>query len=155
RRLTVTVPAGLPVGPVSVHVTNRISNEVSDARSLDIVSLALPDLGSATPGATGVVVRIAGSPNSRFAAGTRASFGLGITVRATTVESATSLLATIDIASSAAIGPRDVAVISTTQHAVALGGFAVAVATPINQRPVITSGVTQTITLPAGASLSG
>jgi hypothetical protein len=37
RRLTVTVPNGLPVGTVRVRVTNRITNEVSDGRSLEIV----------------------------------------------------------------------------------------------------------------------
>lgn len=155
RRLTITVPEGLPVGTTAVRVTNRTTGEVSEARPLEIVTLSLPDSVSAAPGATSVVVRVTGSPNSQFVAGsTRAAFGAGITVRSTTVDSATSLRATIDVASTAALGPRDVAVISPTQRAVLKAGFAMA-APPTNQPPVVNAGADQTITLPATATLTG
>src|SRR5262245_39680630 len=157
RRLAVTVPATLPVGAVTVRVTNASGTEIADARALEIVSLQLPEAVSGLRGANGIVVRIAGSPNTRFASGTRVTLGAGITVRSTTVESATTLRATIDIAPAAALGPRDVIVISPPQRAILAGGFSVTAATPppTNSAPIVSAGANQTVTLPAGVSLNG
>jgi hypothetical protein len=123
RRLAVKVPEGLPVGTVSIHITNRTSGEVVDARSVDIVSLTLPDVSTATPGASGLAVRIVASPNTRFTAATRLTFGPGISVRSTTIESPTDIVAMVDVAPTAAIGLRDVAAISPTQRAALRGGL--------------------------------
>src|SRR5262249_16494132 len=63
RRLTATVPPGVGVGTVAVRVINRIRFEISNARGLEIVSMKLSDVASASAGAVGVAVRIAGSTN--------------------------------------------------------------------------------------------
>src|SRR5262245_55779091 len=44
RRLSVTVPNTLPVGPVTVRVLSRGTGEVTDVRTLDILSIDLPDV---------------------------------------------------------------------------------------------------------------
>ena len=141
RRLSVTVPASLPVGTVAVQVVNRISGELSDSRPFDVVSLHLPEVASAAPGAANVSVRVTGSPNSRFTQGTtRATFGAGVTVHSTTVQSASSLVANVSVSSSAAIGLRDVIVLSTTQTARLAGGFSIQTTPPANRAPTANAG---------------
>ena len=98
RRLTVTVPDGLPAGTTTLLVQNKITQETSAGKSIEYVTLALPDATSGAPGASVLAVRIAGSPNAAFAAGTRVSLGAGVTVTATTIQSPTSLIATVSIA---------------------------------------------------------
>jgi RHS repeat-associated protein len=80
---------------------------------------------AAPRGSTGLTIRITGSPNAQFVSGARAAFGSGVTVNSTTVESATSLVANITVAASAALGPRAVGVISPTQTAILAGAFAI------------------------------
>src|SRR5262245_24810367 len=54
RRLAVTVPATLPIGTVTVRVSNASGTEMADARALDIVSLQLPEVVSGLRGANGI-----------------------------------------------------------------------------------------------------
>ncbi|MGE5245125.1 MAG: PKD domain-containing protein [Betaproteobacteria bacterium] len=156
RRLSVIVPAGLPVGPAALAVTDTVTGEVSTGMSMQVIAISLPDVRAAAPGAAGLVVAIQGTPNVAFAAGaTRASFGAGITVTALTVDSPTLVHATISVASTAALGTRTVATFTSSQTAMLLSGFSVASAAPANKAPVVAAGPNQTITLPAGAGLAG
>src|SRR5262249_55800938 len=115
--------------------------EASDTRRIDVVSLTQLDIRSGTQGASGLVVRISASSNSQFRADSRPTFGPGVTVRSATVESPSSLLATIDISATAVPGPRDVGVISAAQHAVLRSGFEVTRPTTEPVPPVITATV--------------
>jgi hypothetical protein len=136
RRLTVAVPAGLPIGTAALRVVNTATGEASAGKSLEIIEIQLPEVASATVGAAGVNVRIAGSANATFAAGTtRAAFGTGITVNSTTVESATSLVANITVSPTAAPGGRSVGVITGTQTVQRPTAFFV-VEVPNNRPPV-------------------
>jgi hypothetical protein len=138
RRLTVAVPAGLPVGSAALSVVNTATGEASTGKSLEVIEIALPNQTSASIGANNLNVRIVGSPNTAFVAGsTRATFGAGVTVNATTVESANSLIANISVASTATVGTRAVGVITNTQTALRAGAFSV-VEAPVNHPPVWT-----------------
>ena len=130
RRVTVTVPAGLPIGTAALLVLNTATGETSAGKSLEVIEINLLEVASAAVGASNVSVRITGSPNTAFVAGsTRATFGAGITVNATTVESPTSLVANISVSQTAAIGTRAVGVINNTQTAVRAQAFTVVAAT--------------------------
>src|SRR5262245_21225473 len=109
RQLTVVVPNGLPIGTAALSVLNKQTGEVSTGKSLEVIAIDLPDTTSAALGANNLNVRITGSPNTAFVAGaTRATFGAGITVNSTTVQSATSLVATITVSATATVGTRAV-----------------------------------------------
>ena len=140
--LTVTVPAGLPVGPASVRVTNRANGEVSQGLSLNVLDLRLTGAVSAARGSTNLNVPIQGSFNSVFAQGpTRAVFGTGVTVHSTTVTSPTTLIANISIAATAALGARQIGVTSTNQQAILPAAFTITdVGTPANQAPSANAG---------------
>ncbi len=138
RTLTLRVPDGLPPGRVTLTVRNTVSNETSAGTGLDVLAIALPTVASAAPGASGVQVRITGSSNVVFLAGkTTVSFpgGTGITVASTTVESPTSLVAVINVASTAPLGARNVQVKTSTQTSLLIGGFQVGTAPPANRNP--------------------
>ena len=76
-----TVPAGLPIGTAALRVLNTPTGETSAGKSLEIIAIYLPEVTSAAVGASNVNVRITGSPNTAFVAGsTRATFGAGVTV---------------------------------------------------------------------------
>ncbi len=136
RRLSVRVPSGLPAGRVDLKVDNTANGESSTGAGLDLVTLTLPQLSSASVGAQNVQVRIVGSANARFVAGsTRPAFGAGITVVGTIVESATSLVITINIAANATPGSRSVSVTTSTQSLLLTDGFTVTAAPPPNQPP--------------------
>ena len=151
RRVTVTVPDGLAVGAAALTVRNTATGEASSGKSLDILTISLPGVTSSSPGASNVNVRIAGSANTAFVPGsTRAAFGAGITVNATAVESANSLVANISVSSAAALGLRAVSVITNAQTALKAGAFAV-VEAPLNHPPVWTPLQNPTVT--AGSSL--
>jgi hypothetical protein len=154
RRLTVVVPAGVPAGPAALRVVNTISGETSDGRSLDVITLTLPEVAAGAPGTTGLPVHIAGSALASFVVGTRAALGAGITVTGTRIDSAHDLVVTVTIAATAALGPRDVNVTTSTQTVRLGGGFTVQ-APGTNHAPTVSAGTNQTITLPAGASLNG
>ena len=84
RRLTVRVPAGLPVGATALRVTNTATGATSEGLSVQIITIDLGNVVSAPVGATGVAVRITGSPNAQFASNnTRVLFGAGVTVSGT------------------------------------------------------------------------
>ncbi|MGE5243952.1 MAG: hypothetical protein ACM3SQ_06970, partial [Betaproteobacteria bacterium] len=68
RRLSVIVPAGLPVGPAALAVTDTVTGEVSTGMSMQVIAISLPDVQAAAPGAAGIVVAIQGTPNVAFAA---------------------------------------------------------------------------------------
>jgi hypothetical protein len=126
RRLRVNVPSGLPAGTAALRVRNLVSGELSAGQNLQIVTLSLPETTSAARGASEVAVRLTGSSNSQFVNGSsRAAFVTGITVHATVVESATTLVATISIAPTAPLGPGAVSVISGTQTATVANAFTV------------------------------
>jgi Bacterial Ig domain/von Willebrand factor type D domain len=136
RRLTLTVPAGLPVGTASLSVLNTATGEKSAGTSLEIIAISLAGVNSGQVGTSNLSVRITGSRNTTFAAGTtRAAFGAGVTVNSTTVESATSVVANISISPTATVGTRAVSVISSTQTAQLLGAFTV-LAAAVNHPPV-------------------
>jgi PKD repeat protein len=137
RRLSVRVPAGLPPGTVTVTVLNTATGEASTTATFDLVTIALPDVGSGIIGAQGVPVRITGSAAAKFAGTSpRVTFGAGVTVVSTTVESATSLVATINIAATAAAGARAVSITSSVQSLLLTDGFQVATAPPPNRPPL-------------------
>jgi hypothetical protein len=106
-------------------VINRTTNRITAARSLDVVPLIVAAMPPLAPAATAIPIRIVGSRNGQFAAASRVVLGPGVTVRTMTVESATSIVATVDVAPSAPIGPRDVVVVSPKQRAVAIGAVSV------------------------------
>ena len=158
RRLTVRVPTELPPGPAAVVVLNKSTQEAIGGLTLAVVALSLPETAAGQRGAINLRVRILGSPNSRFGTGSRANFGAGITVVSTTIESATSAVATINITAAAALGSRAVSMISTTQTATQDGVFTVTLdppPPPANLAPTVSAGSNQTTTLPSGATLSG
>ena len=98
RRLTVVVPNGLPIGTAALSVLNKPTGEMSKGKSLEVIAIYLPDTTPAPLGANNLNVLVTGSPNTAFVAGTtRATFGAGITVNSTTVQSATSLVANISV----------------------------------------------------------
>ncbi len=146
RTLTVRVPAGLLPGRVALKVRNLVTRQDSAGVSLEVLAIALPETRSAVPGSSGVPIRIAGSSNVVFVAGkTTVSFpgGTGITVTSTTVESATTLVATVNIASTAATGARNVQVKTSTQTALLPGGFEVTAQPPpppVNHDPTASAG---------------
>ena len=68
---------------------------------------------------------------TNFQAGASASFGAGVTVTSTTVVSSTQLSVALAIATTAALGPRDVTVSNPDgQSAVSPGGFTVGLSAP-------------------------
>jgi hypothetical protein len=136
RRLTVVVPNGLPIGTAALSVLNKQTGEVSTGKSLEVIAIDLPDTVSAHLGATNLNVLVTGSPNTAFVAGaTRATFGAGITVNSTTVQSATSLIANISVSATAAVGTRGVGVVTNTQTAQRSGAFSLTEA-PLNHPPI-------------------
>jgi len=136
RRLTVVVPSGLPVGTAALSVLNKQTGEVSGGKSLEVIAISLSGATSASLGANNVNVLVVGSPNTAFVAGsTRATFGAGITVNSTTVQSATSLVANISVSATATIGTRAVGVVTNTQTAQRIGAFSL-IETPVNHAPV-------------------
>src|SRR6185503_11756948 len=111
--------------------------ESAGGRTLQVVALTLPGLASAAPGAQQVAVAVSGSSNLQFAAGrTTVSFGSGVTVSAVQVSSPTNLIATINVAATAAPGARTLNVITSTQTAMLAGAFSIA--NP-NRSPAFTS----------------
>ena len=158
RRLTVAVPFGLPVGTTALSVLNKSSGETSAGKSLEVIAISLPDVSTAPLGTSNLNVRIAGSPNTAFVAGsTRATFGAGVTVNSTTVESATSLIANISVSPTAALGPRAAAVVTNTQTA-QLNGALTLIAAAVNHPPVWTTfsnptlNVGDTLSVPLAAT---
>jgi PKD repeat protein len=142
RRLGVRVPAGAPIGPTAVTIINTATGEQTDAGSIEVIRLFLPEISAAPAGST-VAVRVTGSPNVLFAAGTntRVGFGAGITVQSTTVESPTSLVATLVISASAAAGPRALTMQTINQNAIEPAAFTVGAAgTPVNRAPTASAG---------------
>src|SRR4051812_29688651 len=136
RRLTVVVPNGLPIGAAALSVVNKQTGEVSRGKSLEVIAISLPDKTSALVGTNNLNVLITGSPNTAFVAGaTRATFGGGITVNSTTVQSPTSLVANISISATATVGTRGVGVITNTQTAQRTDAFSVTAA-PVNHPPI-------------------
>ena len=157
RRLAVTVPPGLPAGRVALRVTNLTTQEISEGLSIDIVGIGLHSVSSAPRGSSNLSVRMTGTSNSRFVAGSsRAAFGAGITVHSTTVESATSLVASISVAGTAALGPRTVGVISPTQTATLASALTVTAAgTPPNHAPSASAGGSYSVQSGVSLTLTG
>ncbi len=140
RRLTLRVPAGLPVGRVNLTVRNTVTGEQSAGVGFEVIEIHLAGTTAAAQGASGIPIRIAGSSNVQFVAGqTSVTFGAGVTVGAITVESATSLVTTIAVSASATPGPRDITVKTSQQTSLLSGGFQITTPPPPNRSPVITS----------------
>ena len=155
RRLTVVVPDGLPIGTTALTVTNTATGDIGQGASFEVVGLTVSGTTTASPGSTGVQIVVQGSPNAAFINGaTKLAFGAGLTLTALTIDSATQLHATLSIAPSAALGPRAMSVSTSTQTLAVLNAFTVGIA-PANRAPTVSAGANATITLPAGASLSG
>ncbi|MBI5755929.1 MAG: tandem-95 repeat protein, partial [Nitrospirae bacterium] len=137
RRLTVKVPDASPVGRAALRVRNKVSGEISEGISVEIIEISLSGVTSAPVGTANLNVRIIGSANCQFIAGkTRAAFGTGVTVNSTTVESLTSLTANITVSPTAAIGSRSIGVVTNTQTAIRPGAFTITSAAT-NNAPVI------------------
>lgn len=158
RRLTLRVPDGLAIGTAAISVLNKATGETSAGVSIEVLGLSLPEVDSASPGTSNLKVRILGSPNAIFGVGSRAVFGAGITVHSTTVESATSIVATLSVGANAALGPRNVTVQASTHTAVQVDGFSVVAAPPpppANLAPVVSAGAPVTIGSGGIATLQG
>ena len=154
RRLTVVVPNGLPIGTAALSVLNKQTGEVSTGKSLEVIAIDLPDRASAALGTNNLNVRVTGSPNTAFIAGaTRATFGPGITVNTTTVQSATSLIANISVSATATVGTRAVGVVTNTQTAQRIGAFSLT-ETPVNHPPIWSPLDNQTLNVGAARDLS-
>src|SRR5256712_4385060 len=96
------------------------------------VTLTVPTIASVSPssGAPGASLTVSVT-GTNFQAGASASFGAGVTVTSTTVVSSTQLSVALAIATTAALGPRDVTVSNPDgQSVVRLGGFTVALPSP-------------------------
>ncbi len=155
RRLAVKIPTGLSVGPTPLRVLNTATGEVSDGKSIEVIEITLPEVTSAPLGATNLNVRINGSSNTKFLAGsTRAAFGTGVTVNATTVESPTSLVADITVSSTAATGTRAIGVTTSTQTAVLLDVFSLIDAS-VDPPPLADAGPDQNAAVGALVTLDG
>ncbi len=137
RRVAVRVPGGLETGTATVSILNTVTNDSTSVGTINILSLSLPEVRSGAPGATGVDVLVRAGGAANFVAGqTRVTFGAGLTVRSVSVISATELRASVDIASTAAEGPRAVSVTVPRQSLVLANAFSVSTASPVNQDPV-------------------
>ncbi len=138
RRLNVAVPPGLPAGTASLLVTDVVTGETSEGLNFEILQLTLPGVRSGSPGAAGLQVVLAGSPNTQFGAlkPARVTFGAGVTVRSVIVETPQRALATIDISATAVLGPRSVTVRPVNQSLLAANAFTVISAPPPNRDPV-------------------
>jgi RHS repeat-associated protein len=140
RRLNVRVPAGLGVGRTSVAVRNSGTGEMSTGVSFDLLRIELPETKSAIRGASGVKVRVTGSPNLAFVAGkTSVIFSPPIPVTSVTVESPRSLVATIDVPATALPGARTIATRTSTQSAQLENAFTITEA-PTNRAPTSRPG---------------
>ena len=96
------------------------------------VILTVPTIASVSPssGAPGASLTVSVT-GTNFQAGASASFGAGVTVTSTTVVSSTQLSVALAIATTAALGPRDVTVSNPDgQSAVSPGGFTVGLSAP-------------------------
>src|SRR5881296_3136413 len=96
------------------------------------VTLTVPTIASVSPssGAPGASLTVSVT-GANFQAGASASFGAGVTVTSTTVVSSTQLSVALAIATTAALGPRDVTVSNPDgQSAVSPGGFTVGLSAP-------------------------
>ena len=158
RRLAVKVPNGLPVGTAALRIVNTGTGEVTDGPAFSVIDGQLTSGASAARGASGVTVRVVGSANTQFAAtNTRFTFGTGISIQSTTVESPTTATAVISVSTAAPLGVRSLTIVTTTQTLMLVDAFTVTdgTQTPTNQPPTVNAGTAQTITLPAGASLNG
>ncbi|MGE5245573.1 MAG: Ig-like domain-containing protein, partial [Betaproteobacteria bacterium] len=155
KRLTVKVPAGLPVGTTALLVTNRVTGEASAGRSIEVIAFAL-DPAAAGPGTTATIT-VQGSANTQLTAtSTRVAIsGSGVTITATSVPTPTTAIVSVSVTADAAAGPRDVSVVSGSLMALVPGGFTIGTAAPANQAPVVSAGPPQTVTLPAAAALAG
>src|SRR5262249_11989242 len=83
--------------------------------------------------------------------------GIGITTSNVIALNSTHLTAQVVIAATAALGTRTLTVTSGAEIVSLPNAFAVEVPSspPINQPPIVSAGINQTITLPNAASLSG
>src|SRR2546427_5044003 len=96
------------------------------------VTLTVPTIPSVSPssGAPGASLTVSVT-GTNFQAGASASVGAGVTVTSTTVVSSTQLSVALAVATTAALGPRDVTVSNPDgQSVVRLGGFTVALPPP-------------------------
>ena len=151
RRLSLRVPNGLPVGAASVRIVNTITSGITNVPAIQILALDPLQPSQAAPGAVGVAVTMRAQGAAAFVSGqTRVTFGAGITVRAVAVQSATELVATIDVSAAAVPGVRPISVTVPRQSLVLTNGFTVATTPPpTNVAPVVNAGPDQTITFPA------
>jgi RHS repeat-associated protein len=155
RRLGIRVPAGFPIGPASVRVTNQTTGHSAYGATLQVIAISLPETRSAARGAQNVAVRIAGTSNVQFVAGrTTVMFGAGVTVTGVQVTSPTSLLATVSIGPTTPLGLRNVTVVTSTQTAQLLGAFSITGANPV-QTPIANAGSDQTVAVGTVVTLNG
>lgn len=139
--LTLTAATGVLAGTPSTAGTANFTIQVTDSNqatatrafSLTVNPAAvIQSLAPNTaPAGVSLQVTITGS-NTHFVQGTtEVTFGSGVTVSRVTVDSATSALAQIAIASSAAPGSRTVTALTGAEQASLVNGFTIAAAIPI------------------------
>lgn len=168
---TVSFGAGITVNSVTVNSGTSLAANITIAagaaagvRDVTVTTGGTPVTGTglfsvtATPAqitsvlpASGqqgasVVVTITGS-NTNFAVGSSVSFGPGIAVTSINVASATSMAVTLNIASGATVGPRDVSVTTGGVAVTGTGLFSV-VAGPASLSSVSPSSAQQGQSLP-------
>lgn len=143
RRLTVTVPRGLPATRAVITVRNLETGAVIEGASAEIVAI-VPSVRAASPG-TSLPLTIALVGNADYSGGSlRLTMGSGISVSGVSASGPT-LSATVTVAASAALGPRTITITTSTMSVVMPGGFSVVA--PGNQPPVAA------ITSPAAAAV--
>jgi hypothetical protein len=161
RRISVRVPAGIPLGPAGVTIRNLATGETTDAGTVQILALSVPDPARGTVGQSGVSIRLRASDGTRFTAGqTRVTFGAQVRVASVGVVSPTELLAVIDIPITASPGPRTISVTVPRQSLILANAFIVEPqAPPTNQAPTArftfappTPQVNQAVTFDASTS---
>jgi probable HAF family extracellular repeat protein len=130
----INVDAAAAIGPRTVTVvtnseTASFANGFSVTAGTPVLISVLPATG--LQGIQGLTVSLSGQ-FTHFAPGTTsASFGAGITVLTTTVSSATSATALINIDPAASAGARTATVTTGSETASAVNGFTVVLPTPV------------------------
>ncbi|HEX4004971.1 MAG TPA: Ig-like domain-containing protein [Acidobacteriaceae bacterium] len=128
---SVSVASNASVGSRDISVTTNsqvvtLSNGFSVTPGTPVITQINPNFGNPSQSLS---VNIYGQYTNWVNGTTAASFGGGITVTSTTVNSATSLTAAINIPSASTVGPVDVATTTGAEVETVPGGFTIQAAT--------------------------
>jgi PKD repeat protein len=139
RRISVRVPAGLPIGPARVLVRNTETGLTTPAAPFNVVALSV-GVPVVNPGQTlDVPVLIRG--NAAFDGSSfRLTMGSGITVTRVVKRTATEAIATVTVAANAAVGPRTVTLLLSNATATGPDALRVDALQPGNRAPAAVIG---------------